>query len=116
MIEQSNTLDAAQSPRFSDPDALRSIDWCEVTARLNAARDLRRFLHDDAKGNGNAESFSEAAARYFRTRDGNEPDVNPDALERGKGSPRMILPSDPLPQEESHSRRHALTGDARDTE
>ncbi|MFU7527178.1 hypothetical protein [Qipengyuania sp. ASV99] len=118
MFEQSKPLGIPQSTRFSDEDALRCIDWREVTARLNAARDLRRVLRDDARGNGNVESFSEAAARYFRTRDCNEPDVNPDALEHGKGSPCIIPPSEllPYPQEELRGRGHALTGDARDTE
>jgi hypothetical protein len=63
-------------------EALRAIDWTELTARLNAARELRRELRDDAMlcaGTSGA-SFGDAAASYFKALCDNERDVNSDAL------------------------------------
>ena len=69
-------------------DALRAIQWSELTARLNAARDLRRVLRRDANGSiqNGASSFGDAAATYFRSISNDEHDVNPVALEAPKAS------------------------------
>ena len=77
--------------------ALRLIDWNELTARLNASRDLRTLLkREETLGfAGTSGSFVDAAARYFRTCDeavetsgeAREPDVNSNALEPSKCSP-----------------------------
>lgn len=81
-------------------NALRMLDWTELTARLNAARDLRVLLRRDASGNigGNSGSFADAAARYFRTREHDEHDVNPIALEHRKGSSGMVFSHGEMPE------------------
>jgi len=105
-------------------DSLRMIEWSELTARLNAARDLRLVLRQDAgsKAGGDSGSLADVAASYFRTKNHEEPDVNPVALEHFKGSPGMIHNSDQtenqnesgLPSTEAQPRGHAVTGDARE--
>ena len=113
-------------------DTLRVVGWSELTARLNAARDLRLVLRRDAHGNAvngpgsDHSNFADAAARYFRTRHCEEPDVNPVALEHLKGSPGMIHEHDEiknqndshneggLPSNEVQHRGHAVPGDARE--
>ena len=71
-------------------DALRAIEWSELTARLNAARDLRRVLRRDTRVNidATASSFGDAAATYFQSIGESERLVNPDALEPSKASCR----------------------------
>lgn len=81
-------------------EALRMMEWSELSARLTASRDLRELLRRDAARNieTGTSSFADAAARYFRTRgeggdssgDNCEPGVNPVALERCKGSPSIV--------------------------
>ncbi|MFL0355242.1 hypothetical protein ACI5KX_02080 [Erythrobacter sp. GH1-10] len=68
--------------------ALRALEWNEVTARLNAARDLRLLMRRDSRLNidGGAASFGDAAATYFRALETEERPVNLDALEQGKAS------------------------------
>jgi len=81
--------------------SLREPDWSELTARLNAARDLRRVLSDDQHGKATlaGTGFAHAAGRYLEGRESEDsgraycggPDerqspVNLDALERGKAS------------------------------
>ena len=46
-------------------DALRAIDWSELTARLNAARDLRRELRQEAIlcAGASGASFGDAECR-----------------------------------------------------
>jgi hypothetical protein len=69
-------------------DALRAVEWSEITARLNAARDLRLFLRSESKGliGAVAASFGDAAASYFAMIDEKEPVVNHDALDCSKAS------------------------------
>ena len=63
---------------------MRPIDWTELTARLNAARDLRRVLR---KGSGGrVDEFADAAARFLNGRDEHQTDVNLVGLGRSKGS------------------------------
>ncbi|WP_068864414.1 hypothetical protein [Erythrobacter dokdonensis] len=69
-------------------DALRAVEWSEITARLNAARDLRLLLRNESQGriDAVAASFGDAAASYFAMIDNDEPDINLDALDRSKAS------------------------------
>ncbi|QUL37363.1 hypothetical protein [Erythrobacter sp. JK5] len=69
-------------------DALRAMQWSELTARLNAARDLRRVLRRDARHNiaSAAASFGDAAATYFESLGNGERAVNPVALGASKAS------------------------------
>jgi len=94
---------------------LRDLDWRELTARLNAARDLRRVLADERGGTGlNATEFALAASRYLDARaepeagrgasetaesqaveeraesDRRQRGVNPVSLETGKASASKI--------------------------
>jgi hypothetical protein len=71
--------------------ALRAIEWGELTARLNAARDLRQLMQRDLRHgiDGVATSFGDAAARYFQALEEDERLVNPNALEARKGSGDM---------------------------
>ncbi|MEM9501124.1 MAG: hypothetical protein AAF941_04695 [Pseudomonadota bacterium] len=87
-------------------DAVRAVEWNELTARLNAARDLRRVLRRDARINieGTAASFGDAAATYFQSLEQGERPVNPVALEASKASPGIT----------NEPQGDAETGDARD--
>lgn len=69
-------------------DALRAIEWSELTARLNAAHDLRRVLRKDTKRTiqSGAASFGDAAATYFQSLEIEKRPVNPVVLEAPKGS------------------------------
>lgn len=74
----------AGQPARRAGDALRALEWSELTARLNAARDLRLLLRTESQGaiEAVAASFGDAAASYFALLDDGEPNVNPDALGR----------------------------------
>lgn len=86
MLENSPFNPAA----FSGPEpsvfrgrALRAVGWSDLTARINAARDLREVLKQDLIVG--AASFSDAAAGYFVTSSDGKDAVNHDALEACKG-------------------------------
>lgn len=68
---------------------LRAFDWSELSARLNAARDLRQLLREDAGAKMDAQDleFAHAATQFFRTSSEDEHCVNPNALEASKTSP-----------------------------
>jgi hypothetical protein len=68
--------------------ALRAIEWGELTARFQAARDLRELLRRDPSLNieESAASFGDAAARYFASLSEGEGPVNLDDLEARKAS------------------------------
>jgi hypothetical protein len=87
-------------------DAMRAIGWSELTARLNAARDLRLVLRRDAglSIHTSAASFGDAAATYFQSLENGERPVNPVALERSKASCGKAVVTDSF----------AATGDARE--
>jgi hypothetical protein len=87
-------------------NALRAIEWSELNARLDAARDLRVLLRRDGKHNieANAASFGDAAARYFAALEHGERPVNPDGLEARKASRGILRTQD----------EDAARGDARD--
>lgn len=68
--------------------ALRAIEWHELAARLNAARELRRELRQEASlcaGTSHA-TFEDAAATFFGALGNGERPVNPDTLEGCKSS------------------------------
>lgn len=76
--------------------ALRAVDWGELTARLNAARDLRLVLRQDIGHaiEDNAASFSDAAAKYFRSLGDCERPVNLDDLGASKTLRSMVATDD----------------------
>lgn len=96
--------------------ALRMIEWSELTTRLNAARDLRLLLRRDSHGiiESGGGSFADAAARYFRTLEEGERDVNPVALEHGKSSSGMFPEAEGVPRQALRNRGQDATGDTRE--
>jgi hypothetical protein len=86
----------AEHPVRRAGDALRAVEWSELTARLNAARDLRLLLRSEARAPiaAVAASFGDAAASYFALVEDGEPDVNHDALGQLKGPGAMVVASD----------------------
>lgn len=77
-------------------DALRAVEWGEITARLNAARDLRLLLRNESQApiEAVAASFGDAAASYFALLDDGEPSVNHDSLGQSKALDAMTGNSD----------------------
>jgi hypothetical protein len=75
--------------------ALKAIEWCDLAARLEAARDLRLALRHEARRHieDTAASFSDAAAQYFRTLEQSKQPVNLGSLYDHKGS-APIVPDD----------------------
>lgn len=73
--------------------ALKAIAWSDLTARLDAARDLRLALRDEARRTieDTGASFSDAAAKYFRSLADGELSVNLGSLDHHKGC-STILP------------------------
>jgi hypothetical protein len=73
-------------------EALRAMEWSELTARLNAARDLRLLLRTENQApiEAAAASFGDAAASYFALLEESEPPVNPDALGQSKRPGVMV--------------------------
>ena len=69
--------------------ALRAFGWPELTARINAARDLRRVLERDSFLT--TASFSDAAAGFFSSGDQGKPDVNSHALTGRKACEHMEI-------------------------
>jgi hypothetical protein len=91
--------------------ALKAIEWCDLSARLEAARDLRLALRNEARRHieDTAASFSDAAAQYFRTLEQSKQPVNLAALEEHKGCTPIV------PEDGSDTAMHALqAGFARD--
>nr|WP_298931646.1 hypothetical protein [uncultured Erythrobacter sp.] len=79
-------VDAARG-RSGNGGALRAFEWNELTARLNAARDLRLLMRRDSNLNiEGAASFGDAAASYFKALEEEEHVINPNALEHCKAS------------------------------
>lgn len=72
--------------------ALKAIAWRDLTARLDAARELRDALRHEAQRNiaDSGASFSDAAAQYFRTLEDGQPLINLAALEEPKGSAPIL--------------------------
>lgn len=134
MFENPTPIPHAQTARFGGQQArdadltdsaiaggesgaeLRMFEWCELTARLNAARDLRHLLRRDADRSigASAHDFADAAARYFRTRDEGQSNVNPVALEQFKCSPGIIQEQEGLMEEPTKFRKLLKKSDARE--
>jgi len=98
-------------------EALRAVEWGEITARLNAARDLRLLLRTESQAPIEAvsASFGDAAASYFALLDDSEPGVNPDALGQAKALGAMLDPSDAnRPDHARGGHSAANRGDARE--
>lgn len=74
---EGNHFSAGFAPS-GESTALRAICWAELTARINAANDLREVLRRE--NTAFIASFSDAAAGYFANTDEGKRDVNPDAL------------------------------------
>ena len=92
-------------------EALRAVEWGEITARLNAARDLRLLLRTESQApiEAVAASFGDAAASYFALLDDSEPGVNPDALGQSKALGAMVGRNDA-------NRSGAATGESPDAD
>jgi hypothetical protein len=74
---------SAPAASVQENAALRAFGWSELTARIDAARDLRRVLRSDALVE--ATSFADAAGGYFVSEGHSKPAVNPTALEGRNG-------------------------------
>ena len=100
----------------SEPQALRKLDWVELTARFSAARDLRQVLQQDMRRKMVQENgeFADAAARYCRIKKNDERDVNLVALEQRKGSPTMSSMGAPHQSEVAGFVEDQAAGDARE--
>ncbi len=112
-----DTARFAEQPAWRAGDALRSLEWSELTARLNAARDLRLLLRHESQGaiEAVAASFGDAAASYFALLDDGEPNVNPDALGRLNLPGAKVVASDGnRPGDTAGQRSDAPRGAARD--
>ncbi|MGY6550806.1 MAG: hypothetical protein ACXIT4_02800 [Erythrobacter sp.] len=81
----------AAQPIRSEP-ALKAVEWNDLIARLEAARELRLALRYEARHpiEDTRASFSDAAAHYFRALDGYEQTINPDDLNRHNGSAPIV--------------------------
>lgn len=79
-------------PSASEAMPLRAIEWGELTAMFNAARDLRQLIREDigAKSGSDELCFADAAAQFFRANEEDERGVNPNALEARKTSSGMF--------------------------
>ncbi len=62
--------------------ALHAVGWSDLTARINAARDLRELLKQDLVLG--AASFTDAAAGYFVPGEERKPSINHNALGASK--------------------------------
>ncbi|WP_155646338.1 hypothetical protein [Erythrobacter donghaensis] len=73
-------------PARRNGEALRAMEWSELTARLNAARDLRLLMRIESQApiEAVAASFGDAAASYFALLEESELPINPDALGQSK--------------------------------
>lgn len=107
---------ATRQPRRNS-EALRAMEWSELTARLNAARDLRLLLRTESQGPIEmvAASFGDAAASYFALLDDSEPPINPDALGQSKYPGAKVDAVDAnRPENANGTRSDAPRGAARD--
>ena len=93
--------------------SLISMDWNELIARLNAARDLRRVLRTGSSGC--IDEFADAAARFLKGRDEHQRDVNLVGLKPTKGSePIPVVAKDSIDKTTRKPGRTANAGDARE--
>ena len=104
-----------RAPRAGD--ALRALEWSDLTARLNAARDLRLLLRTESAApiEAVAASFGDAAASYFALLDDGEPGINRDALGQSKGFDAKTAQNNAnRPDQTEGKTPDASRGDARD--
>jgi hypothetical protein len=107
----------ATRPARRNGEALRAMEWSELTARLNAARDLRLLLRNESAApiEAVAASFGDAAASYFALLEEREPDINLDALGQSKHPGAMVDAVDAnRPENANGTRSDALRGAARE--
>lgn len=100
-------------------DALRAVEWGELTARLKAARDLRLMLRTETQAPIEAigASFGDAAASYFALLDDSEQGVNPDALEQSKPFGASQVGNDTnRPEDNADYSAAVARGDVRETQ
>lgn len=98
-------------------DALRAVEWGELTARLNAARDLRLLLRTESQTaiDAIAASLGDAAASYFALLDDSEQGANRENLGQSKALAARVGRSDAQGSERAErSNSDAPRGDARD--
>ena len=99
-------------------DALRALEWSELTARLNAARDLRLLLRTESHTpiEPAAASFGDAAASYFALLDDSEPDVNRNPLGQSKAFGTTVDTSETARQGNANGEHAKAVGvDTRET-
>ncbi len=111
----------AGRPARRTGEALRAVEWSEITARLNAARDLRLLMRTESAApiEAVAASFGDAAASYFALLEegesGGEPDINRDALGQSKAIGAKIAQNNAnRPVHTERQTSDAPRGDARD--
>jgi len=118
MFENAKPFSDAKAARAKklDGDTLRPVEWDELTARLNAARDLRAVLHRDAASAGmnNTAALENAASRYFRGKGNSEQPVNLVALSDSKASADITDTSEGAKPHNALDREQAKKGDARE--
>jgi hypothetical protein len=95
MLDESPSL-GRSNRAAAKGNALRALDWGELTARLSAARDLRLVLRQESGRTieDSAASFADAAAQYFRSLGDCERHVNLDDLEASKALHIMVATDD----------------------
>jgi hypothetical protein len=84
-------------PKHDAGASLHAVSWADLSARLAAARDLRKALAQDENGEG---SFDAASARWIADHAdlvGGKPDVNPDDLGNRKAVDPMASDGSALP-------------------
>lgn len=115
-FDRNSAEDAAHDAGNRPAESLRQFEWSELTARLNAARDLRLVLrHDSNLYEENNAGLADAASRYFRTKDDGKRAVNPVALGESKASYGISSGIDNDAQPNGlHRRGYAVNGDARE--
>ena len=98
-------------------DALRAVEWGELTARLNAARDLRLLLRHETQASIEVvgASFGDAAASYFALLDDEQPGINSDGLGQSKAfDPKTKQSEARRPATRTEESADANRGDARE--
>lgn len=113
--QQTDRSDARSVRRVGE--ALRALEWGEITARLNAARDLRLLMRHEARApiEAVAASFGDAAASYFALIDDGQPDVNLDALGQSKAFDATQGNDEPTRSADAHDGVVSVNrGDARE--
>lgn len=113
--QQTDRSDARSVRRAGE--ALRALEWGEITARLNAARDLRLLMRHEAGApiEAVAASFGDAAASYFALLDHGQPDVNLDALGQSKALDAIEAATEPNRSAGAHDGGVSVNrGDARE--